>query len=540
MDFSVEKEKWLNSKVVPQFLKNELNSLSNKDLEYAFLNKLEFGTAGIRSKMGPGPGMINVVTIRQISYSFAKYIKSKKVKNPSIVIVHDNRFNSDVFALEAAKVFASFQIKVYIPRKNELRATPYASYLIPKLKATAGLVVTASHNPKEDNGYKIYDEFGCQLLPSETKKIQNSMREIKDILEFVPTFDNKNILEIDSNMENEYLHDVSKVALHPELNKKIKIVYTPLHGAGSTLTTKLYEMNGYDFHPVKKQFVNDPNFGDTKSSNPEEEIAFEKAIELANQKKINLIIAADPDADRMAFAEKHQQKWKIFSGNEMGILFLNYLLSEKKHNRKSLVVSTHISTSLIDKIAKGYDNICISRVATGFKFIGNEIRKHSKKEFILGFEEAVGSALSAITRDKDSYQAGLFVADMANFYAHQNKALVEVLLDLKIKHNNWLGKTISILFEKTVDWKERAQAKIDLLAKKPLIKLGEGKLTNVSWNDDDKAIQWFYENDSWIKFRLSGTEPKLKIYFEIYNNVSLANSAKIMKKGLEKIKQIIA
>ncbi|MCR8613092.1 MAG: phospho-sugar mutase [Mycoplasma sp.] len=540
MDIKKRVQMWIDSPQVSDENKKILNKMSTEEIESAFKTKLSFGTAGIRGILGVGDGRLNKFLIRKATIGVAKLIIEKFGKNAdmSVVIGHDNRHFSDEFTIESARVLSTFGIKALIFNSNKLSPTPLVSYVIPKLGAKAGIIITASHNPKNYNGYKVYDEFGCQLLPKDTNFISKKMDEIDDILNWEVKYDDSLTSEIPLSLEEDYIKDVLEVQIHPELDKKIDIVYTALHGTGTVITPRLYKKAGFNFEQVEEQAIHDPDFSSTLTSNPEDPRAFEKAIKLADFKNKTFILAADPDADRIAVAQKIDNEWIFFKGNEMGALYLNYMVKEKKMPNNPFVVSTFVSTNIIDKIAES-KNIPVLRTPTGFKWVGNAIAENPDKNFILGFEEAVGATLMPITRDKDSHQAGLLAADMANFYANKGMTLVDAIDELCNEYGNWYGETIAIVFEGVDNWKEIASEKMALLEKPEFNELFGYKLMEVTKNPAAGTLEWHFDNDTWVKFRMSGTEPKFKLYFEILDKESRNNAIQTKVKMHEFIKGLI-
>lgn len=534
------KEQWLSSNNVPQYLKDELIAFNDEQLNFAFNNKLEFGTAGIRANMGPGNGLMNILTIRQTTIAYAKFLLTNNTGELSVIIGHDNRFHGEEFALEAARVLSSFGIKTYLPKGNKLVSTPFISQAVKRMSLTGGIMLTASHNPKEDNGFKAYNSFGGQLLPQDTSVISKNMNNIENILDISIEFNEKLIVDVPTSVYDEYINDLlSLIPLHQELDKKVDFVYTPLHGTGTELMPMLFEKLGYKLTCVKEQMEHDPNFASTKSSNPEEEVAFEKSIEVANKNNISRILATDPDADRLAVAEKINGEWYLYSGNEIGILYTWYLINElKPMPKKPLIASTIVSTSFIDKLVKN-TNIEIKRVPTGFKWIAQIMENEKDKSFILGFEESTGATMNPMTRDKDSHQAAIFVADMMNFYAQDGKTLKDVLSDIYVEYGHSASQTFSIKLANTSDWKQIAGKKMDFLRKPTFDQIAGFKFKEITEDKETGVLSWMFDNNSWVKFRLSGTEPKFKIYVYI-DNAKDEKEANEMKNNLfNKIKESI-
>lgn len=510
------KQAWLSHKDVPDYLKEELKLMKDSELEYCFKNKLEFGTAGIRAKMNPGTGAMNVFTIKQATVAYAKFLLGKyKDKKIKIAIGHDNRFHGDAFSMTAAEVLSSYGIESYLPENNVLASTPFISQAIQRCNLDGGIIITASHNPKEDNGYKVYNDFGGQLLPEDTEIIAKNMNDIEDILNIDIKANKALIKYFDKKVTDDYVNDLlNNIPIHPELEKKVEFAYTPLHGTGSELMPVVFEKAGYKLHALESQMKNDPNFGATKSSNPEEETSFEGVIEFADKLKLNLILSTDPDADRLALVEKIKGKWYYYSGNEMGILYAYYLLNEKSIPKNAFIAKSMVSTKYVRLIAND-KGVSLIDVPTGFKWVAKAIKDNEDKNYLFGFEESMGATFDSMTMDKDGHQAALLVADMANFYAHKKMSLKDVLKQIYSEYGNWFAKTENYKFEKTFDWKDKVLNVINHL-KNPGFKIIAGrKIESIS---DKGVLTWFLEGGSTLMIRMSGTEPKLKIYADIFDD----------------------
>ncbi len=373
-------EEWLNEPSILKSEKETLLNLNDSEKEEAFFDDVSFGTGGIRGILGLGTNRINVYIIRKVTLGLANYlIKNNKLNG--VAISYDNRYNSYLFAFESAKVLAAKGIKSYL--FNELRPTPMLSYAVRHYKASAGIMITASHNPKNYNGYKVYNETGAQLNVMEANLVINEIENIKSPFN-IKTLKNDLILNIDESFDDLYLKEVESISLLNE-PKVIKIVYSPLHGTGGTVIPKLLKKNNYDVNPLLSQMIADPSFSNTKSSNPEDQSAYEKSISYAKEIDADIIFLTDPDADRLGVCLKHNGEYITITGNQTASLMLYYILSVKKQP-KGFVYTTIVTTNLLKDIANSY-NQKIGETLTGFKFIGEQADLiEGKDNYIFGCE----------------------------------------------------------------------------------------------------------------------------------------------------------
>ncbi|MFP4478433.1 MAG: phospho-sugar mutase [Candidatus Izemoplasmatales bacterium] len=534
-----EYKKWLNYEDLDTNLREALLEKNESELEDMFYQSLSFGTGGMRGILGPGTNRLNIYTIRRANVGLAKYLKkhySEVDLERGVVIAHDNRHLSKDFARESAKVLGAQGIKSYI--FTDLRPTPELSFAVRELNAISGIVVTASHNPPNYNGYKIYDEYGCQYTPIYANEIIDYVNEVKDLfaieVDELDALEEKGLIEyIDSKIDDAYIKALKTIQIHPDIDKDLKIVFTPLHGASGMMGSRLLEETGYDLYPVKEQMIPDPNFSTVKSPNPEDKSAFDFAINLGREIKADLLIATDPDGDRLGVAVKDKGEFKFLNGNQTGALLLYYLLKEKKKLKilpeKGVVFNTIVTSNLGAEIAKSFGMDVISTL-TGFKYIGEQARYLEKedRDFVFGYEESYGYVIKDFVRDKDSLQAMLLISEAANFYHEkENKTLLDKLEDIYQDYGFYLEDLRSVVLEGK-SGQERISRIMASFRDNPLEEFNglevkyyedfEGSIkvsgqTEESINlDKSNVIKYTLEDDSWFVLRPSGTEPKLKLY----------------------------
>lgn len=513
---------WLKSSKISTQSKKYIMNLTKKEMDDSFTeNKMSFGTAGIREIMGPGTNRINSFTYQQMAHGYAQYILKRHSDNPSVVIGHDNRMNADMFALICAKVLTSFGIKVFLFKNNELMPTPIISYTIKHLGLNGGIIVTASHNPKNYLGFKAYNETSGQIMVDEAHEIEQYMPENSEILDKNYISDDSLISYLDDQIVSDYFKAARSCLINTNIEeeKNEPIVFTAHHGTASYLMPSFLETLGYkNVILAKQQCVPDPNFTYSLCSNPEDPTSFELSEKYASKANSNIMLGVDPDADRLAVVVKHNNGWRYLTGNEMGIIFTYYVLSNKKFNKQPFIVSTYVSTYLIDSIANHY-GAKVYRTGTGFKWLGNKVtERESKEDFVVAFEEAIGSLNSTINKDKDSFQAAALALEIYNLYAKKGMTLID-LLEKEIYPNfgYWSGGTISYIF-KTLNWKEEMEQKMNYFKTLENIDISGIKVVSNKWNQEANALEWDLGNGMWIKFRKSGTEPKFKIYYNVYGN----------------------
>lgn len=511
---------WLTSNKITTKYKDLILAMSEEELNKFFTdNKMQFGTAGIRSTAGPGTNQMNKFTYQQMSEGFAKWILTK---NPeaTVIVAHDNRKNADYYAMIVAQTLTSFGVKVILYKDNQIKATPIVSYSVREAKVDGAIIVTASHNPKNYLGFKVYGKSGGQILDEDANQIINNMPECDTIINNTYTPNNDLISYFDDEITEKYFVAARRCLINTEINrsKDFPVILTPHHGTACYDLPKLLKSLGYNnIILVSQQSEPDPNFTYSTSFNPEEKSSFNLSLKYAEKYGASIMLGVDPDSDRLAVVVKHNNRWHYLTGNEMGIIFTNYVLSNKKFDKKPFAVSTFVSTNYIDRIADKY-NANVYRTPTGFKWVGAEMEKHIyDQEFVVGFEEAIGSLNSDIGRDKDGFQAAALALEVYDYLFQQELTLVDYLGQIFNEFGAWSGETVSYKIE-SLNWKEEMQEKMDKFARiknKDILGL---KIDQIRWNENAQALEWFLEGGSWIKFRLSGTEPKFKMYFDIYGN----------------------
>ncbi|MFW5795100.1 MAG: phospho-sugar mutase [Bacillota bacterium] len=534
-----EYKKWLNYEELDTSLREAMLDKNEKELEDSFYQSLSFGTGGMRGILGPGINRLNIYTIRRANVGLARYLikhYSEEDLKRGVVIAHDNRHLSKEFAKESAMVLGAKGIATHL--FTDLRPTPELSFAVRHLNAIAGIVVTASHNPPNYNGYKIYDEFGCQYTPKYANEIVKYVNEINDLFA-IETFnlielEADNLIEyIDKKIDDSYIEKLKTIQIHKNIEKPLKIVFSPLHGTSAKIGVRLLEETNFKVYPVKQQMVPDPNFSTVKSPNPEDESAFEFAINLGKEIEADILLATDPDGDRLGVVIKADNEFKFLNGNQTGALLLYYLLSEKKKlnllPKKGVVFNTIVTSDLGAEIARKYGMEVISTL-TGFKFIGEQARylETDEREFVFGYEESYGYVIKDFVRDKDSFQAMLLIAEAANFYYNnENKNLLEKLSDIYQEFGFYLEDLESIRLEGK-SGEARIKRIMEFIRNNPFKKFNETKviisedfyssikLENGVEKDinlpKSNVIKYTLSDNSWFVFRPSGTEPKLKIY----------------------------
>ncbi len=538
MNIQAEYERWLNSPIVSKEDKELLKSFSREEIDDAFYKNIDFGTAGMRGILGPGTNRMNIFTIRKASVGYAKYLLEKydDAKARGVVIAHDNRFFSREFIMESARVLNAFGIKAYL--FDSLRPTPELSYAVRKLNACGGIVITASHNPKEYNGYKVYDEYGCQLVPSKISRLLEIIDSLPNELDVeVPHFDSADLLiSIPSTLDDEYVNDVLSIRLNPTLSKEgFKIVFSPQHGTSYVNGMRIFKEAGYEVIPVETQCSPDPNFSGTLSPNPEEKKAYVASIELAKKENAQLILMTDPDADRVGVAYLSSKgTYEYLNGNESGALLMDYIFMCRKERNlllKNGVMFNTIVTSSFGKDVASYYGIRTESLLTGFKYIGDRIQNYQDKGedvFEFGYEESYGCLISPFVRDKDGLQALLMLAEMVVYYFNKGMCLDQALETVykrlgqyykDIQHSKYFkGKSGS---KDIVDLMKRLRTvNIDEIDGLKVVRVEDylksvaienGVTMTISLPKSD-VIKFILEGGSSIAVRPSGTEPKCKFY----------------------------
>jgi len=523
MDIQQRYLNWLNEPTLSKEEKDILKNLSSSEIEEAFYQDLSFGTGGIRGVLGLGTNRMNIYIIRKATFGFGQYLLKHNLLE-GVAIAYDNRHMSYEFAKEAAKVLAALGIKSYV-YKN-LRPTPMLSFTVRHLNLSAGIMITASHNPKEYNGYKVYNKTGSQLSIDESNEVIEYINQVENPFE-IKTLDNELIHYLNDEIDDIYLKEVESIAVHKDIKKDINIVYSPLHGTGGTLAPKLLKRSGYNVYPVESQMIPDPNFSATESSNPEEKQSFNASIELAKKVNADIILVTDPDADRLGVGVLHEGTYHLLTGNQTAALMLYYILSEQK-TPDGFVYTTVVTSELIKKIGESFHKN-IGETLTGFKFIGEQAERISKTNYtyLFGCEESYGSLVKDFVRDKDAIQAVYLLAEIANTLKSRNLTMVDYLNLIYEKYGYYVDETISISL-KGIEGQQRIK-KIMNYFRTHGLHINQFNVTNTidyikgKMNPHDiylppSDVIRFESEKGFIIFRPSGTEPKLKIYFSIKEN----------------------
>lgn len=522
---------WLNHPGLDSKLKVELLSMSKKDIEDAFYKNIEFGTAGMRGIMGAGPNRINIHTIRKATLGFANYLLKHHKK--AVAISYDNRHNSRDYAYDCAALLAFKGIKTYL--FDSLRPTPELSFAVRYYKCDGGIMITASHNPKEYNGYKLYDETGCQLIPELANEVTEEVNKIDDLLAITIGEYDKNLIQIvNKEVDKAYFENVLNISLRKDLKKDLKIVYSPEHGASYMPVKETMEMAGYNLFVVENQAYPDGDFPNTKTPNPEELKAYDGVIELAKKVDGDLLLVCDPDGDRMGVGVKKDNEYVILNGNQTGAVLLEYILSTYKDldiKVDNPVMFNTIVTSDIGEAVANYYGVECEKTLTGFKYIGSKIKKYEEngqKNYVFGYEESYGSLIKPFVRDKDATQACLMLAEAACYYHSLGKNLLDVLDDIYKRVGYYYDNQLSIMLP-GADGATKLQEIMASLREKPFTidgyvvnKIEDYKLRKTTYKDGrtevlegydiTDALKYYLDDGSFIAIRPSGTEPKCKIY----------------------------
>lgn len=534
---------WLSSVKNDKTTETELKSIENNEKEITdrFYCDLKFGTGGLRGKLGAGTNRMNVYTVGRATRGLAAYINKTASGNKSVVIAYDSRNMSRKFAFLAADIFSEAGVKAYI--FNTIMPTPVLSFAVRYLKTSAGIVITASHNPKEYNGYKVYNEKGCQITDGAAKDI---LSEIENCGYFDKIHPYRSIIEVlDDTIPREFLKEIRKNSLFSlsGINTP-KIVYTPLNGTGNILVREILKNVGIkDIIVVPDQEKPDGNFPTCPYPNPEEKAALKLAVELADKKNADLVLATDPDADRVGIAVKTKNGYQLLNGNETGVLMENYIFSlRKKTDKTPVFVKTIVTSDMSGDIAKAY-GAEVKEVLTGFKYIGETIDQlTSDEQYVFGMEESYGYLVGTHARDKDAVSAAMIIAEMTAYYASQNKSLTEKLNELYEKYGYYKTALLSLAFLGK-DGKAEMDEIVAELRKNPWQTICGEKVTVKDYlnglNGLPKSnVLAFAGKNVKITVRPSGTEPKLKIYFQTKAD-SEQNAEILLQKLKEQAKNLI-
>ena len=536
-------ERWLNSPRLSDEEKQELLKMSDQEKDDAFFQNIEFGTAGMRGILGLGTNRMNVYTIKKATIAFALYLLEKfpNAKEAGVVISHDNRHMSREFTLLSSKILNEMGLETYI--FDSLRPTPELSFAVRELHTVGGIMITASHNPKEYNGYKVYDENGAQLVPEKIKRLLEIIDEIPDELSINVKVDEHPGHEtvLSHVIDDEYVELVESIQIHPELSKDdFKVVFTPNHGTSYLNGMRVFKELGYHVIPVTSQCDPDPDFKGTLSPNPEDKRAFIEPIKVAKAHDADLIVMNDPDGDRCGLACKMPDgEYRLFTGNESGALLIHYIMSERQKMgtmpKKGIMYDTIVTSDLGRKIARSFD-VEVKSFLTGFKYIGNQLHYDeimpNRPTFLFGYEESYGCLIKPFVRDKDGLQAILLYSEMALFYKKQGMSIYDALIKVQKEYGYHYDFVDSLYFEGSEGAAMMKKLMDDLHYHAPRAINGikiiqiDDYLLQKSFDlidnrekplglDKSDVIKIFLADDSWIAVRPSGTEPKCKFYIEV-------------------------
>ena len=551
---------WSENEYFDLKTREELENLQgqDKEIEDRFYKNLEFGTAGLRGVIAAGTNRINIYTVRRATFGLANYIiknTTEEEKNRGVVIAHDNRFMSREFCLESANTLAACGIKAYI--FDSLRTTPELSFAVRNLNCIAGIVITASHNPPEYNGYKVYWEDGAQVMPEIANAITEEINKIEDY-SAIPVLDEANkdlVVLLDDKQDTSFIEAVKSQVIRKELvkecGKEFKIVYTPLCGTGNVPVRRALKEVGFEHVlSVKEEESPDPSFAGVEYPNPEDQRALTRGIELAKKEGANLVIATDPDCDRVGVAVKTTTgEYALLTGNQIGGMLTNYIIEGLKEENKlannSVLIKTIVTSEFGADIAKA-NNVEVMNVLTGFKFIGEKIKsfeQNNDKTYLFGYEESYGYLVGTHARDKDGVVASLLISEMAAYYYSKGMSLYEGLQELYNKYGFFKEETISLTLA-GIEGLEKIKNIITHFRTNPVESMNNKKVVDIK--DYEKGIdnlpkanvlKYFLEDESWVAIRPSGTEPKLKFYIAVKgkNEEESNNKLKGIREDINKI-----
>lgn len=560
MTYQENYQKWVDFANLPDYLRQDLENMDEKTKEDAFYTNLEFGTAGMRGLIGAGTNRINIYVVRQATEGLARLIETKggNEKERGVAIAYDSRHFSPEFAFESAAVLAKHGIKSYV--FESLRPTPELSFAVRYLNCFAGIMITASHNPAPFNGYKVYGEDGGQMPPHDADALTTYIRAIENPFAVevadVETEKASGLIEvIGEAVDAEYLKEVKDVNINPtlieEFGKDMKIVYTPLHGTGEMLARRALAQAGFDsVQVVEAQATADPDFSTVKSPNPENQAAFALAEELGRQVGADVLVATDPDADRVGVEVLQKDgSYLNLSGNQIGAIMAKYILEAHKNAgtlpENAALCKSIVSTDLVTKIAESY-GATMFNVLTGFKFIAEKIQEFEEKHnhtYMMGFEESFGYLIKPFVRDKDAIQAVLVVAELAAYYRSRGLTLADGIEEIYKEYGYYAEKTISVTLS-GVDGAEQIKAIMAKFRnnapkewsttaitvvedfKAQTATAADGTVTNLTTPPSD-VLKYTLADGSWIAVRPSGTEPKIKFYIAVVGESNEDSQAKI-------------
>ncbi|WP_077623526.1 phospho-sugar mutase [Sediminibacillus massiliensis] len=543
-------KKWLDFVTIDESLKKQLDEMqgSDKELEDAFYKELTFGTGGMRGMLGPGTNRMNIYTIRKAVEGLANYLSDSvaDAAEKGVAVAYDSRYMSREFAVETAKVLGAHGIRSYV--FESLRPTPVLSFAVRHLKAAGGVMITASHNPPEYNGFKVYNSDGGQLPPAEAADVIAKVQEVDNELT-VPVVEESELADkgllnwIGESVDKAYLSElkqISKLTAEEIAEHPLQIVFTPLHGTAHDTVLNGFKQLGFEnVHVVKEQAIPDPEFSTVASPNPEEHQAFTLAIEEGKKHGADILVGTDPDADRLGVAvQDGNGSYQVLTGNQLGTLMLDYLLShtDEAGRENGKLIKTIVTTEMGRAVAEHYGVDTIDTL-TGFKFIGEKIKEFesTNDKFLFGYEESYGYLIGDFVRDKDAVQSTMIAAEMASYWKAKGKTLLEALEELYQTHGYYF-EDMSSLTLKGKDGAEKIATIMEEVRKNPLQEIGGLKVSTVedyqsserlyldSKNVEkidlpvENVVKYLLEKDSWVCLRPSGTEPKIKCYFGVSGN----------------------
>ncbi len=555
MNYLEKANMWKSFKDLDPKLKKELDSLDDNGLKEAFAVDLAFGTGGLRGILGVGTNRMNIYIVAKATLGFGRYLlkQSDVAKQMGVAISHDNRHQSVEFARMSAEVLSSLGFRVFL--FEALRPTPELSFAVRHFKCIGGIMITASHNPKEYNGYKIYDETGCQLVPKDADKVIEEINKIDDYFNIEHSLNHNLIHYIGKDVDDIYINEVKKIILRPNLKKNFKLVYTPLHGTGQVFAPQVLQSVGYDVTPLPCQMTCDPDFSGVKTSNPENKEAYDEAIELAKEIGAKIVLATDPDADRLGIAVEHNGEFILFTGNQTAALVFDYICKTRKElgtlPKDGYMFTTNVSSTLPIAIAEHY-GLKTEITLTGFKFIGEKAREMEETHrgtYVFGFEESYGCLVSDCVRDKDSIQAILMLCETAAYYREKGMDLVDALEEI-YKEYGYYKEGIANFVMKGLDGAEKikrvmnffrttdiALKGFNIVAKDDIFLGNKYDLTSDKVEKinlpKSNVIKYYLTDNMWFVLRPSGTEPKLKVYYGVKGKTQADADEKLEKLSSE-------
>lgn len=528
-------DEWMRNPYFDKETKEELKAIQDneREIEDRFYKELEFGTGGLRGVIGHGTNRINIYTVRKATFGLSNYILKKygnEGQQRGVVIAYDSRHKSKEFCIEASKTLAACGIKAYI--FDDLRSTPQLSFAVRNLNCVAGIVITASHNPPEYNGYKVYGEDGGQVCPDVANEIISEVNKIDDYSKIPTTRFGDNLIQILNNrVDEEFINAVKEQIINQDIidrvGDKIKIIYTPIHGTGNIPVRQVLKQAGFkNVEVVKEQELPDSNFSTVEYPNPEEKAVFEIAINMAKESGADIILGTDPDCDRVGVVVKNNEgEYVVLNGNQVGSLLVDYVISNNKEKISNVlnptIVKTIVTSELGAKIAKENGVDCIDTL-TGFKFIGekiNEFEQNKERTFVMGYEESYGYLVGTHARDKDGVVSSLLICEMAAYYYDKGMTLYEGLQEVYKKYGYYKEELKSITL-KGIDGMKQIQNIMNSFRTSDVASIADIKVSEIrdykkGINDLPKSdvLKFVLEDGSWIAVRPSGTEPKIKFYF---------------------------